>query len=271
MGSFTGNALKDVYKDILHTSNSNSGISTTIKQITCGDGDTTALHLSNRNLKVQPAADSTTNTVIFDADGNALLTVDSTNDIVKAGLGQHTVNTQYHQFGTFDFSPAVGTHHALIAQPMMYSNAGAVWTSAANGTNWGGSGTNPVTSLTLSSASHELAPVLWMLQGNITIDEVQYIMGSNAASTVNIHIMQYDIVTGAGSTAGDLSNGVVLAQTGSASDSLSPVTTGDDRVSIGTLTINTADVASGKAIVAFAEASDTDDMTINLSLKYHLR
>lgn len=271
MASFTGNALKDVYKDILHTSNSNSGISTTIKQITCGDGDTTALHLSNRNLKVQPAADSTTNTVIFDADGNALLTVDSTNDIVKAGLGQHTVNTQYHQFGTFDFSPAAGTHHALIAQPMMYSNAGAVWTSAANGTNWGGSGTNPVTSLTLSSASNELAPVLWMLQGNITIDEVQYIMGSNAASTINIHIMQYDIVTGAGSTAGDLSNGVVLAQTGSASDSLSPVTTGDDRVSIGTLTINTADVASGKAIVAFAEASDTDDMTINLSLKYHLR
>ena len=79
--------------------------------------------------------------------------------------------------------------------------------------------------------------------------------------------MQYDIVTGAGSTAGDLSNGVVLAQTGSSSGSLSPVTTGDDRVSIGTLTINTADVASGKAIVAFAEASDTDDMTINLSLK----
>ena len=69
----------------------------------------------------------------------------------------------------------------------------------------------------------------------------------------------------------DLSNGVVLAQTGSSSGSLSPVTTGDDRVSIGTLTINTADVASGKAIVAFAEASDTDDMTINLSLKYHLR
>jgi hypothetical protein len=269
MASFTGNALKDVYKDILHTSNSNSGISTTIKQITCGDGDTTALHLSNRNLKVQPAADSTTNTVIFDADGNALLTVDSTNDIVKAGLGQHTVNTQYHQFGLFDFSPTANEHHAMMANVGMPEVS--VYTGEANASAWGGTGTNPATSLTLSSASHELVPALWMLQGNITIDEVQYIMGSDAASTVNIHIMQYDIVTGAGSTAGDLSNGVVLAQTGSASDSLSPVTTGDDRVSIGTLTINTADVASGKAIVAFAEASDTDDMTINLSLKYHLR
>ena len=51
MASFTGSALKDVYKDILHTSNSNTGLSTTIKQITCGDGDGTSLYLSNRNAK----------------------------------------------------------------------------------------------------------------------------------------------------------------------------------------------------------------------------
>ena len=100
MASFTGSALKDVYKDILHTSNSNTGLSTTIKQITCGDGDGTSLYLSNRNAKVQPSADSTTNTVIYDADGNALLTVDSTNDLVKAGIGQHTINTQTKTFGT---------------------------------------------------------------------------------------------------------------------------------------------------------------------------
>ena len=49
--SFTGNALKDVYKDILHTNNSNTGLSTTIKQVTCGDGDNTSLYLSNRNAK----------------------------------------------------------------------------------------------------------------------------------------------------------------------------------------------------------------------------
>ena len=55
MASFTGNALKDVYKDILHTSNSNTGLSTTIKQITCGDGDGTSLYLSNRNAKIQNA------------------------------------------------------------------------------------------------------------------------------------------------------------------------------------------------------------------------
>ena len=133
MASFTGNSIKDVYKDILHTSNSNTGISTTIKQITCGDGDATALYLSSRNLKVQPASDTTTNTVIYDASGNALVTVDSTNDLVKAGIGQHTVNTQFQQFGCYDFSPAAGTHHPLIASPNMYSTSGGTWAASVNG------------------------------------------------------------------------------------------------------------------------------------------
>ena len=61
MASFTGNSIKDVYKDILHTSNSNTGLSTTIKQITCGDGDTTPLYLAQNKVKIQPSLDSTTN------------------------------------------------------------------------------------------------------------------------------------------------------------------------------------------------------------------
>ena len=83
--------------------------------------------------------------------------------------------------------------------------------------------------------------------------------------------MSYSLVSGAGSTAGDLTSGAVLAQTGSADDNLSPVTTGADRVSNGTLTINTADVDSATAILVFAEASDTDDMTVQVNIKYHLR
>ena len=54
MSSFTGKELKDVYKDVLHTSNSNTGISTSIRQITCGDGDATSLYLSTQNAKIQP-------------------------------------------------------------------------------------------------------------------------------------------------------------------------------------------------------------------------
>ncbi len=271
MASVTGSALKDFYKDLLHTSNSNSGLSTTIKQITCGDGDATSLYLSTRNAKIQPASDTTTNTVIYDADGNALVTVDSTNDLVKAGIGQHIVNTQFKTFGIWDFSPTAGEHHNLTTSPTITAASDADYTGEVNGSAWGGTGTNPATSLTIASAALELVPSIWLLESNITLDSIQYVMASDAASTVNIHVMSYDLQTGAGSTAGDLSNGAVLAQTGSNASSLSPITTGADRISNGTITINTANVNSGKAIVLFAEASDTDDMTIQVNVKYHLR
>ena len=48
---------------------------------------------------------------------------------------------------------------------------------------------------------------------NITIDRVIWWHGADAATgdTTRAHLMGYDVVTTAGSTSGDLSNGVVLA------------------------------------------------------------
>ena len=66
-------------------------------------------------------------------------------------------------------------------------------------------------------------------------------------------------------TAGDLSNGTLLAHNGSA------LTLGDDRVSTTTMTIDSADVSSGKVILAFVEnIGSTDDVTIQMEVKYHL-
>ena len=271
MASFTGKSIKDIYKDILHTDNSNSGLATTIKQIKCGDGASTALYLSSKNLKVKPGADIANFVQFEDADGNALVLVDSTNDLVKLGIGQHIANTQFEEFGVFDFSPLAGVHFPLMNN--CWTPELSVWTGDANGTNWAGTGTNPATSLILASASFQFVPGLWLLQQNITIDSIQYIMGSNNSSTISLQVMSYTFQTGSGATAGDLSSGEVIAQTGSSSDAgdLAPVTTGDDRASNGTLTINTTDIASGKAILVFAEASDADDMTVSVTIKYHLR
>ena len=266
MASFTGSSIKNVYKDILPTSNSNTGLSGTIKQITCGDGDTTALYLSQRNVKIQPSSDMTTNTVIYDADGNALVTVDSTNDLVKAGIGQHIVNTQFKEFGMFDFSPTAGNHHPLTVSSFMNSAGADDWTALVNAGIWGGSGANPATSLTITSVAEQFVPSVWLLQQNITIDTIQYIMSADASTTANLHVMSYDLQTGSGSTAGDLSSGAVIA------DHASVITLGDDRVSNGTITIQTEDVNSGKAILVFAEnIGGTDDITVQVNIKYHLR
>ena len=263
--SFTNKKLSAVYKDILHTDNSNTGIAGILKRITCGDGDTTSLELSDRGVRVSPSTDTTTTFSASDTDGNALVTVDSTNDLVKAGLGQHIVNTQFKSFGLWDFSPSAGEHHNLTTAPMITSASDDDFTGEVNGSAWGGTGTDPADSITIASAAKELVPSLWTVEQDITIDLIQYVMASDAASSINLHVMGYNIVTGSSGTAGDLSNGAVLA------DHASAITTGADRVSNGSITIQTANVDSGTAIVVFAESSDTDDMTVQLNIKYHLR
>ena len=95
--SLTNKTISSTYKDVVSIDNSNAGFDANIDQIRSGNGNGSALYLSTNNLKVQPSADSTTNSVIYDKDGNILFQVDSTNDAVKA-LGNH-VNTQYAYFG----------------------------------------------------------------------------------------------------------------------------------------------------------------------------
>ena len=148
---------------------------------------------------------------------------------------------------------------------MITSASDGDFTGEVNGAAWGGTGADPVLELTVASAALELVPSLWILRENITIEAVQFVMASDAASTINLHVVAYDCVAGSGASAGDLSGGAVIA------DHVGAITTGSDRVSNGTITIQTADVNSGKAIMVFAEASDTDDMTVQVNIKYHLR
>ena len=261
MASFTGSALKDVYKDILHTSNSNTGLSTTIKQITCGDGDGTSLYLSTQNAKIQPAADSTTNTVILDKDGNALVTVDSTNDLVKAGIGQHTVNTQYLNFGVTNAgtSSFVANTHYAIPVGQMYADV-AVQDL--------GTGTNPDTSKTFTSNSHRFIGHYFYLCDNITIDKVIFWVGADTATgdTVRCHLMSYDIETTSGATSGDLSGGVVCA------DGADIVSAGYEQNYYQQMTVQSADVDAGKVLVfAFRQDSANSDYSIHATVKYHLR
>tara|TARA_R100000781_G_scaffold24459_2_gene18132 strand:+ start:5715 stop:6500 length:786 start_codon:yes stop_codon:yes gene_type:complete len=261
MASFTGSALKDVYKDILHTSNSNTGLSTTIKQITCGDGDGTSLYLSTQNAKIQPAADSTTNTVILDKDGNALVTVDSTNDLVKAGIGQHTVNTQYLNFGLTSAGLTAASHSTHYAIPISISYTGVSLQDI-------GTGTNPDTSVTISTNSSHFIGHYFHLCDNITIDKVIFWVGGDAATgdTVRCHLMSYDIETTSGATSGDLSGGVVCA------DGADIVSAGYEQNYYQQMTVQSADVDAGKVLVfAFRQDSANSDYGIHATVKYHLR
>jgi len=262
MASFTGNSIKDVYKDILHTSNSNSGIGSTIKQITCGDGDTTALYLSDRNAKVQPSTDTTTNTVIYDANGNALVTVDSTNDLVKAGIGQHTVNTQYAHFG-------IGSADAVWAGAVANTHYAVPFNGYANQGLVGlGTGTDPATTLTIATTGDDVTACMWYVFDNITIDRVVWWSGGDASGsdTTRVHLNSYTPIITSGATGGDLAEGTVCA---SGSDL---VNAGYEQAYYQQLTINSANVDAGKALFfIFRSDSVNSDFTINATIKYHLR
>ena len=262
MGSFTGSSLKDVYKDILQTDNSNSGLSTSIKQIKCGDGDATSLYLSTQNAKIQPAADSTTNTVINDTDGNALVAVDSTNDLVKAGIGQHTVNTQYAYFG-------IGSADSVWAGGSADNHYAVPFNSIATQTLvGGGTATDPATSFTISDSGDDMVGVLWYIMDDITIDRVIWWAGGDAASggVTRAHLMYYTIDSGGSATSGDLSSGAVSAYSADVTNN------GYEQSHYNQMTISTADIDAGKAILFFFRADAvSSDFTINATVKYHLR
>ena len=72
------------------------------------------------------------------------------------------------------------------------------------------------------------------------------------------------MASGTGSGAGDLSSGTLLAHNGST------LTTGNDRVTTTTLTIDSANVAADKVVIAtFENVGATTDVTAQLIVKYH--
>ena len=265
MASFTDKKLSAVYKDILQTDNSNTGISSTIKQIKCGDGDATALYLSDRNFKAQPSTDSTTNSVICDADGNALLTVDSTNDLVKAGIGQHTVNTQYAYFGV---SSGIGANYVANRHHVL-SFAGNAQTDALADNFQLGTGTDPDTSFTTADGAGTdaslIVPCMWLVPDNITIDAVYSLEGGDNATgaTTRMHLMSYTFNSGSTSA---LADGTLLAHNSDVTNA------GSEQAYKSTWTVDSADVAGNKVILAtFLTTDITGDYSTSVIVKYHLR
>ena len=263
--SFTDKKISEVYKDILHTNNSNTGISTSLRTITCGDGDTTALTLSTRNVRVDPASDTTTTFLVRDTDGNRLLGVDSTNDLVLLGIGQHTANTQYAHFGiASDISANYATDNH---QPIPFSSNNQSVGNQDNITF--GTGTDPATTFTTADGAgtdaSQLVPMIWFVPDNITIDGVTSFEGASAASgdTTRMHLFSYTFNSGSTSA---LASGTLLAHNSDVTNA------GSEQAYKSTWTVDSADVDANKVILAFFRSdSISSDYSINITVKYHLR
>ena len=258
--SLTDKTISTTYKDILNIDNSNAGFDTNIDQIKSGNGAGSALYLSKNNLKVQPTTDSTTNSVIYDKDGNILFQVDSTNDYVKA-LGNQ-VNTQYAYFGITNVDStayAANTHYAVS----FLSNG-----SMANSDVDFGTGTDPDDSFTTADTdtqyASQIVPMMWRVPDNITIDSISHIEGADNATgdTTRMHLKSFDFTSGSTSC---LANGTLLAHNSDVTNA------GNEQAYLSSWTIDSASVVSGKVILCFFRSDSVNsDYSLNVTIKYHL-
>ena len=119
--SLTGKTKASTYKDILQMDNSNGGISTATRAVRDGEGTASSILISDDIFFFRPQNDDTTSTFrVTDSTNNNLLVVDSSNALVKAGIGQHIVNTNIKEFA-MDFTE-VNPNVALVPL-ILYSSA----------------------------------------------------------------------------------------------------------------------------------------------------
>ena len=260
--SLSDKTISSTFKDIVIISNSNAGFDTNIDQVKSGNGNGSSLYLSTNNFKVQPTADSTTNTSIYDKDGNILFQIDSTNDNIRA-LGNH-INNQYAYFGANYRSIdafAANTHYPI---PFSGSSGGA---STNNDVDFG-TGTDPDDSFTTSdddtNYAAQIVPMMWRVPDNISIDTVTHIEGADAATgdTTRMHLKSFDFTSASTSC---LTNGTLLAHNSDVTNA------GNEQAYLSTWTIDSASVTAGKVILCFFRSDSVNsDYSLNVTVKYHL-
>lgn len=274
MPSKTNKSPADTYgNDLTIDQSSNTGVDTTVRKVQDGFGNDTSISLSDDSFRIKPVNDNTAGTFkVTTNSGSSVLAVDTNNSLVKVGASRVNATTQFAYFGISHGDGAgagflADTHYAI---PFMISGGGGVTANYAMGSSTSSSfnDTNPATSLTISSTAHSIVNCYWHVRDNITIDEVSWLWGADTAtgdSTAG-HLMSFDVDIGNGSTSGDLSNGVVVA------DGAAIAGSGYEQIYYQAMTVQSADVSAGKVIM-FIFASDTvnSDYSINVTVKYHIQ
>ena len=59
-----------------------------------------------------------------------------------------------------------------------------------------GTGTNTATSFTISDNSNNVVNSRWIMTNGIVLDEVRVILSTDSATTVNVHLMSFDFISG---------------------------------------------------------------------------
>ena len=261
MGSLAGKSPANTYKSLLKVADETNGVSGTASQIEDGEGTSTCISVGDDNFKVKPQSDNTTTTFeVENASGSNLLTVDSSNSVVKVGTSQVSATTQLLTFASYRIVPNSSGSHMFIA--LGGTNFGANTHPESNA----GTGTDPSTSIAFGTSKDEMVLSFFPVSYNMTIDAVKVLSSTDTDTdtTLNFHLMSYDFVNDGTTNDGNISNGTVLADGQATAVDRSVIKTTD-------LTIQSSSVTSGKVIACCVEnETNTDDINIQVQVKYHI-
>ena len=260
MGSLAGKSPANTYKSLLKVADETNGVTSSYSKIEDGEGTESSVSITNNKVRVQPtSADSTAVFDVKNESGSALLTVDSSNSVVKVGTSQVSATTQLLTFSSYRIVPvSSGTHYFVGLGSAEYQSHNA---EVANGT-----GTDPSTTKDAGTSTQYLVTYLFPVPYNITIDSCKALISthSDADSTINVHLNSFDMVNDGTTNDGNLTNGTVLADGQATSVDRSVIKTLD-------MTIQSSSVTSGKVIACFVEnETDTNYINIQVQVKYHI-
>lgn len=179
--------------------------------------------------------------------------IDGDNYVKKAYVDKKAVQTKV--LNVYDASPTAGYHYVFYDKINIVQ--GSLDLTVLNL----GNSADPLTEITVTSNANVVMNCYWYIPSDIRIHKVTVLCASDAAQNVNYHLMSYDVVSGTGSTAGDLSNGTVIAD-GSTDSSAA-------KINIQDLTLyNQGFVGMGQIVIGCWETDDTDDFSGSLNIKY---
>ena len=265
MPTKTGKPYSSFYgNDIAIKQNSNTGIDATTREIIDGFGNSTAISLSDDELKVKPVSDNTITTLTVANSANTkIFAVDTTNSKVLVNAGQVAANTNYAIFGANyqDISSFVANTH----YPIPFAMGGA---SATNDVDFG-TGTDPDDSFTTANTdtqyASQIVPMMWRLPDNITISSIAHIEGADAATgdVTRMHLMSFDFSSGSTSC---LTNGTLLGHNSDITN------TGNEQAYLSTWTVDSANVDANKVILCFFRSDSVNsDFSLAVTIKYFIR
>ena len=261
MGSLAGKSPANTYKSLLKVADETNGVSTSVSRIEDGEGTATCVAVGDDNLSIQPQNDNPATTfTVSNASGNTVLAADASNKLVKVNGTQTVANTQILDFSAYRLLPGAGYHYFVPCSSGNFaSNLGLAEVACGNGT-------DPDTSLDAGDTTDELVDKLFLAPYNLTIDGVKYMVSTDTDTdtTINIHLYKFTMTNAGGTSDGNLTSGILLANAQA---------TDVDRsvIKSGSLSISSSSVSADEVIACFVEnVTNTDDINIRVQVKYHI-